>query len=138
MKIYLRKPNLKKLKFIGNLIMDIVIRKTVSENCPTTCSLGGTGVQKQSIEILKKKRPLQRKTATAWPIRSMIPAVLVTARYELYRPSFLEPLAPNLYLLAFAGAFAAFMLRAAASSPMSWPNQEGYRYCKRKHKNRLQ
>ena len=40
----------------------------------------------------------------------MIPAVLVMARYELYRPSFLEPLPPNLYLLAVAGVFVAFML----------------------------
>lgn len=40
----------------------------------------------------------------------MIPAVLVTARYELYRPSFLEALPFNLYLLAVAGVFVAYVL----------------------------
>ena len=37
-------------------------------------------------------------------------AVLVSVRYHLYRPSFLEDFTPNLYLLAVAGVFLAFLL----------------------------
>jgi hypothetical protein len=39
-----------------------------------------------------------------------IPAVLVTVRYQLYRPFFLKTLSPDWYLIAVAGAYSAFML----------------------------
>ena len=40
----------------------------------------------------------------------LIPAVLVAVRYQLYRPSFLEGLSADLYLLAVAGVFSTYML----------------------------
>lgn len=40
----------------------------------------------------------------------IIPAVLAAVRYHLYRPSFMESLSPDLYLLAVAGAFLAYIL----------------------------
>ena len=40
----------------------------------------------------------------------IIPAVLAAVRYHLYRPSFMEALSPDVYLLAVAGAFVAYIL----------------------------
>lgn len=58
----------------------------------------------------------------------LLPAVLVAVRYQLYRPSFLEPLSQDLYMAAVAGVFLAYILLRLVLFHWLKPRRRGDNY----------